>query len=103
MTEKISEESQYAIKFLDNGGVFKTFSKRHQKIRDAIMKESKRRMMVRIRYAINKSPKIKRMIYKKIKNKSDRKMEPGELYESLEVLSYETLININKTISHDSK
>jgi hypothetical protein len=101
MVEQISQESMYAIKFLDNGGNFETFSKRHKKIHNAILEEYKRRMMVQIRYGMEKLPKFKTMVYKKIKQKN--KLEPADLYKALETLSFDTLKHINKTLSHDSK
>jgi hypothetical protein len=103
MVSKMSEEGEYAIKFLDNGGRFDTFSKRHKKLHAAIKKESSRRMMVRIRYAMNKSPQFRNDVYKKIKKRKGEKLEPNELYKSLEILPYKILNNINKSVSQDSK
>ena len=98
----VSKEGEYAIKFLDNGGMFDAFSKRHKKLYSAIKNESRRRMMVRIRYAMDKSPKFRIGVYKKIKTKGE-KLEPSELYKALEILPHEVLNNINKTVSQDSK
>ena len=59
MTNRVSSEEMYAIKYLDSGGDPEKFSNRHKKIHVAIKNEAKRRFMVDIRHKINKSKRFK--------------------------------------------
>ena len=67
MTNRVTAEGMYAIKYLDSGGDPDTFSHRHKKLHAAVINEAKRRLMVEIRHKIGKSNKGKRVVYKNIK------------------------------------
>lgn len=103
MTNRVSPEEMYAIKYLDSGGNPDTFSHRHKKIHGAIINEAKRRLMVNIRYEINKSNKAKKKIYKIIKKPAKTLLDPSDLYNALGKLSYSNLKNLNKSILQPSK
>ena len=88
---EVSKEKAYAISFIDNGGNINNFPKTHKKLYEAIKIEEKRRLMVEIRYLINKSASFKKTIFKKIKENSNSKLEPEILYEKLNKLTFNQL------------
>ena len=88
---EVSKEKAYAISFIDNGGDINNFPKTHKKLYEAIKTEEKRRLMVEIRYLINKSTSFKKTIFKKIKENSNSKLEPEILYEKLNKLTFNQL------------
>lgn len=88
---EVSKEKAYAISFIDNGGDSNNFPKTHKKLYEAIKTEEKRRLMVEIRYLINKSTSFKKTIFKKIKENSNSKLEPEILYEKLNKLTFNQL------------
>ena len=103
MTNRVTAEEMYAIKYLDSGGDPDTFSHRHKKLHTAVINEAKRRLMVEIRYKIAKSKKGKGLIYKNIKKPTTVTLEPIELYQALGKLSYSKLKNLNKTLLQSRK
>ena len=88
---EVSKEKAYAISFIDNGGDINNFPKTHKKLYEAIKTEEKRRLMVEIRYLINKSVSFKKTIFKKIKENSNSKLEPEILYGKLNKLTFNQL------------
>jgi|TARA_Y100000389_G_C17313676_1_gene439311 hypothetical protein len=103
MTNRVSSEEMYAIKYLDSGGDPEKFSNRHKKIHAAIKNEAKRRFMVDIRHKINKSKKAKKKVYKIIKKSPSTTINPNDLYDALGKLSYSNLKNLKKSILQPSK
>jgi hypothetical protein len=81
---EVSKEQAYAISFLDNGGDISNFPNTHKKLHEAIKKEKKRRLMVEIRYLINKSTSFKKNVFKKLKESSNLQIKPELLYKKLD-------------------
>jgi hypothetical protein len=88
---EITKDAAYAISFLDNGGDPENFPKTHKKLYSAIKKEEKRRLMVEIRYLINKTPTFKRKMYKIIGENEKSILNPHVLYKLLDGLTYNQL------------
>lgn len=103
MTNRVTAEGMYAIKYLDSGGDPDTFSHRHKKLHAAVINEAKRRLMVEIRHKIAKSKKAIGLVYKNIKKPTTVTLEPIELYQALGKLSYSKLKNLNKTLLQSRK
>ena len=103
MTNRVTAEEMYAIKYLDSGGDPDTFSHRHKKLHAAVINEAKRRLMVEIRHKIGKSKKGKSVVYKNIKKPTTVTLEPIDLYQALGKLSYSKLKNLNKTLLQSRK
>jgi len=88
---EVSKEKAYAISFIDNGGDINNFPKTHKNLHEAIKAEKKRRLMVEMRYLINKSTDFKKKIFKKIKENGNSKIKPDILYEKLNKFTFNQL------------
>jgi hypothetical protein len=92
-----TKDLAYAISFLDNGGDPENFPKTHKKLYSAIKNEEKRRVMVEIRYLINKTPAFKRKMHKIIGENEKAILNPSVLYKLLDKITYNKL----KTYLHE--
>jgi len=90
----LSPQTTYAISFLDNGGNFNNFPKRHKKLYRAIEHEAKRRLMVEIRYFAAASPSNQKEIYTKIHLDPTTMLKPVDFYKKLDKLSYNRLLRL---------
>ena len=93
---RLSDTYKHAIVFIDNGGTLESLPKKNHLLHKVVERELKRRIMIEIRYKINKNRKFKLEIYRKIKVSSNKMMDPEQLYAHLDKLSYTTLKNLNK-------
>ena len=97
------ELQKYAIKYLDNGGMYEDIPSRNTRIKKAVALEEKRRFKVYIRYGMNKNPKFSQEVLQLIKENKEILDTPNELYNALDTLGFEKLKNLKKKSLHGSK
>ena len=98
-----SQHIKYAIQYLDNGGTLEKFPRKHKELRKVIEIESKRRFIIYIVSAMEKSSKFSLHIQKEIKSTSNIIEDRNELFTKLNGLSYKKLENLKKKSLQHSK
>ena len=83
-----------AVVFIDNGGTLESIPNKNKILHKLVEAELKRRLIIDIRYKIDKNRKFKHKIYKKLKVSTSKSLEPQKLYALLNRYSYSKLKNL---------
>ena len=105
MLAKNTEESdkKFAIVYIDNGGTLENFKHKNRKLHRAIENETKRRLLVFMRYKSDNDSKYRAIIQKRIQLKLTNSTNPMGFYNALDKVAYTTLKNLNKSALQHSK